>query len=46
MKMMALVAGMGIAGYMYLKSHPEAIDMMKDMGRDATKKMNKMMEEE
>lgn len=46
MKMMALMAGMGVVGYMYLKKHPEAIDMMKEMGRDATKKVNKMMEEE
>ena len=44
--MIALMAGMGIVGYMYLKSHPEAIDMMKEMGSDATKKINKMMEEE
>jgi 23S rRNA maturation mini-RNase III len=41
MKIMPMMAtmfgGMGIIGYMYLKKHPEKVQMMKDMAKDATK---------
>ena len=41
MKMMAMMmAGMGMIGYMYLKKHPEKMQMMKDMGKDISQMMN------
>ena len=40
---MALVGGMGIMGYMYLKKHPEIMNMMMDMKKDAAKNINDMM---
>ena len=43
--MMALMAGMGVIGYMYLKMHPEVINMVTDMTKDAKNKMNNMLEE-
>lgn len=45
-KMAALMGGMGIIGYMYLKKHPEAIEMMKEMGKDASRKMYNVLEQE
>ena len=45
MKMMALLTGMGVVGYMYMKTHPEIFKMMKEMSQDATDKVTKMMKE-
>lgn len=39
MKMMAFLGGGGLLGYMYLKMHPEKVQMMKDMGKEASRKM-------
>lgn len=39
MKMMAFMAGMGAMGYMYLKKHPEKVEMMREMGKEASRKM-------
>lgn len=38
-KMMAIMAGMSIMGYMYLKKHPEKVEMMKEMGKEASRAM-------
>ena len=47
MKMMAMMmAGMSIMGYMYLKKHPEKIQMMKDMGKEASKMMYNKLDNE
>ena len=46
LKMMALLSSMGIMGYMYLKKHPEKIQMMKEMGKDATRAMYNKLDEE
>ncbi len=46
MKMMAIMSGMGIMGYMYLKKHPEKIKSMKEMGKEASRKMYNMFDDE
>ena len=33
----AILGGMGVAGYMYMKKNPEAIDNMKEMAKDMAK---------
>lgn len=33
----AFLGGMGVAGYMYMKKNPNAIDNMKEMAKDVTK---------
>lgn len=38
--MMALIGGVGIAGYMYLKKHPEMIKMMKKTNNDVYDMLN------
>ncbi len=35
--MAAVLGGMGMAGYMYMKKNPDAIDNMKDMAKDVAK---------
>lgn len=37
MIMTAMMAGMGVAGYMYMKKNPDAIENMKEMAKDAAK---------
>lgn len=44
--MMAMIAGMGVMGFMYFKKHPDKISKMKQMGRDASRKMYNMLDEE
>ena len=44
--MVMMIGGMGVMGYMYLKKHPEKINKMKKMGRDASRKMYNMLDEE
>lgn len=39
MKIAALVGGMGVMGYLYLKKHPEKIEMMREVGKDVSRKM-------
>ena len=39
MKAMAIMTGMGVMGYMYFKKHPEKIQMMKELGKEASRKM-------
>lgn len=46
MKMMAIFAGMGIVGYMYMKKHPEMIKKMKIMGKEEARKMYNLLDEE
>ena len=40
--MMALMAGMGVVGYMYLKMNPKAMNKMKEMTNDAKDMINDM----
>lgn len=46
MKMVAMMAGMGMFGYMYLKKHPEKVQMMKDMGKEASRMMYNKLDSE
>ncbi len=46
MKVMALIGGMSVAGYMYFKKHPEKIQQLKEIGKDASYKMFVMLNEE
>ena len=46
MKMMALIGGLGAMGYIYLKKHPESINMMKDMIKTTSRNVYNRMEEE
>ena len=45
MTMMAVLGGMGIAGYMYMKKNPEMTKNMKQMVKSAAKRTYEMMEE-
>ena len=38
-KMIAILGGGGLFGYFYLKSHPEAMAKMKEMGKEASRMM-------
>lgn len=42
---MAVVGGMGVAGYMYLKKHPEKMQKMKNLGKDVSKEMYNMLDQ-
>ena len=44
--MMAIIGGMGVMGYMYMKKHPEIKKMFINMKNDAMNSMNKMMKED
>ena len=44
--MAAFLGGMSVMGYMYLKMHPEKVQMMKDMGKEASRKMYNMFDED
>ena len=46
MKMMAIIAGMGMIGYMYLKKHPEKMQMMKEAGKEASRMMYNKLDDE
>ncbi len=46
MKMMTFFGGVGIMGYMYLKKHPEKVSMMKQMGKEMTRKMYNYLDHE
>ena len=46
MMMAAILGGMGFMGYMYLKKHPEMKNMMMQMGKDTSRKMYNMFDEE
>lgn len=37
MMMAALLGGMGVAGYMYMKKNPNAMSNMKEMAKNAAK---------
>lgn len=44
MKMSFLLSGMSILGMMYIKKHPEAINKMKDMGKDAARRVYQFLD--
>ena len=39
MKMMAILGGMGLMGFYYLKNHPEAKEKMREIEKEASRKM-------
>lgn len=39
MKMMMILGGGGLLGFLYLKKHPEKVEMMKQLGKEASRKM-------
>ena len=43
--MAAILGGMGMAGYMYMKKNPNAIDNMKDMAKGMAKDAYNMLED-
>ena len=49
-KMAMLVAGVGFAGYIYLKHNPQMMNlmknMMKDMGKDVSRQMHNKFDSE
>ena len=45
-KMLTLMAGVSVMGYMYLKKHPEKIEMIKEMGKEASKAMYNKLDSE
>lgn len=45
MMYMAVIVGMGIMGYTYLKEHPEIINKMMEMKKDAMNSIDNMMDE-
>ncbi len=46
MKMMTFFGGMGIMGYLYFKKHPEKVNMMKQMGKEMSRKMYNYLDNE
>ena len=38
-KMMAMIAGMGALGYMYMKKNPAMMKKMRELGKEASRKM-------
>lgn len=45
MMCMAIMVGMGIMGYTYLKEHPEIMNKMMDIKKDAMNSLDNMMDE-
>lgn len=45
-KLMLLLGGSGLLGMLYLKKHPEKIQMMKDLGKEASRKMYNQLDTE
>ena len=45
-KMMMLLGASGIIGWMYLQKHPEKIQQMKELGKDASRKMYNSLDTE
>lgn len=45
-KMAAIASGAGVVGYMYLKKHPEKVEMMKNAAKDASKMIYNKLDEE
>ena len=43
--MMAMIGGLGVAGFMYLKKHPEIMNKMMDIKKDAMNSIDNMMDE-
>ena len=46
MKTMAIMTGMGVMGYMYFKKHPEKVQMMKELGKEASRMMYNKLDSE
>ena len=46
MKMLGIIGGMGVMGYMYLKKHPEKLKMMREMGKEASKMLYNKLDDE
>ncbi len=44
MKAMTMVAGMGVLGYMYLKKNPKMLKKMREIGKEASRKMYNMFD--
>ena len=45
MMYMAMIAGMGIMGYAYFKKHPEIMNKMMDIKKDALNSLDNMMDD-
>lgn len=45
MAMAAILGGMGVAGYMYMKKNPQAMHNMKTMAKQAAKKTYDKLED-
>ncbi len=43
MKMMAVMIGMGVLGYMYFQKNPDKLQQMKEMGKDIGKEASRKM---
>ncbi len=41
----AILGGMGVAGYMYMKKNPEMVNNMKSMAKSAAKKTYEKLED-
>ena len=41
----AILGGMGVAGYMYMKKNPNAMSNMKEMAKNAAKKTYEKLED-
>ena len=39
MKCLMVLGGSGLLGFLYFKKHPEKLEMMKNMGKEASHKM-------
>lgn len=45
MALMALIGGMGVAGYMYMKKNPDLMCQMKELTKDIAKKTYDKLED-
>lgn len=43
---MMMLGGTGVAGFVYMKKHPEVVDDMKCMIKDTSRKVYNMLDEE
>ena len=46
MKIVSLLTGIGIMGYLYLLKNPKKVSTMKRVGKEASRKMYNMFDEE
>lgn len=45
-KLMAVMGGMGVFGYMYMKKHPDAVCKMREVGKNVSQRMYNMFDME